>query len=189
MIGNRTPYEMTTPEVQGQTQTPAPPIPPLPAAPGAATGQAPVSGAGTGAPVSRDEAQQQLREAAANLRTAIQNEIGQAQQGQAVTVVPPPLPRDEIPDEVIPIVGIVFSMVALMVVGTPLARAIARAIDRRSDAARVRAADLAPQLRQLQESVDAMAIEVERISEAQRFTAKLMAERAQALPAGESRQG
>ena len=37
--------------------------------------------------------------------------------------------------------------------------------------------DLTPQIRQLQDSVDAMAIELERISEGQRFTAKLLAER------------
>jgi hypothetical protein len=34
-------------------------------------------------------------------------------------------------------------------------------------------------LRQLQESIDAMAIEIERISEGQRFTSKLIAERKQ----------
>ena len=37
-------------------------------------------------------------------------------------------------------------------------------------------------LEQLQQSVDAVAIEVERIGEAQRFAAKLAAERAQASP-------
>ena len=37
------------------------------------------------------------------------------------------------------------------------------------------------QLEQLQQSVDAIAIEVERIAEAQRFTAKLMSERAGSL--------
>jgi hypothetical protein len=35
-------------------------------------------------------------------------------------------------------------------------------------------------MEQLQQSVDSIAIEVERITEAQRFTAKLMAERAEA---------
>lgn len=37
-------------------------------------------------------------------------------------------------------------------------------------------------LEQLQESVDAIAIEVERIAEAQRFTAKLLAEGTHAVP-------
>jgi hypothetical protein len=38
----------------------------------------------------------------------------------------------------------------------------------------------AAQLAQLQQSVDAIALEVERIAEAQRFSAKLLAERAEA---------
>ena len=37
------------------------------------------------------------------------------------------------------------------------------------------------QLEQLQQSIDAIAIEVERIAEAQRFTAKLMSERSASL--------
>lgn len=45
--------------------------------------------------------------------------------------------------------------------------------------------DVSDQLTQLQQSVDAIAIEVERLAEAQRFTARLEAERElrQALPA------
>ena len=38
------------------------------------------------------------------------------------------------------------------------------------------------QLEQLQQSVDAIAVEVERIAEAQRFSAKLLAERAEPTP-------
>jgi hypothetical protein len=38
------------------------------------------------------------------------------------------------------------------------------------------------QLEQLQQSVDAIAVEVERIAEAQRFSAKLLAERAESAP-------
>ena len=37
-----------------------------------------------------------------------------------------------------------------------------------------------PRLRQIQESIDAVAVEVERIAEAQRFSAKLLSERASA---------
>jgi hypothetical protein len=43
------------------------------------------------------------------------------------------------------------------------------------------------QLEQLQQSVDAIAVEVERIAEAQRFSAKLLAERGD--PAGLTRSG
>lgn len=98
--------------------------------------------------------------------------------GTATTVQPPPIvyDRDEIPDEVIPLVGMTLGIIMSMVILFPIARAIGKWIDRRTDKSLMRIADVAPQLRQLQESVDAMAIELERISEAQRFQAKLMAE-------------
>ncbi|MEO6525547.1 MAG: hypothetical protein ABIP93_02870 [Gemmatimonadaceae bacterium] len=40
------------------------------------------------------------------------------------------------------------------------------------------------QLEQIQQSVDAIALEVERIAEAQRFSAKLLAERVETRPSG-----
>ncbi len=107
--------------------------------------------------------------------------IGQTTAG---TLQPPFRETSPIPEEVIPIVGIVFTMIAAMVIGYPIARAIGRVIERRGQAGVVKAADVAPQLRQLQDSVDAMSIELERIGEAQRFTAKLMSERVAELPAG-----
>lgn len=107
--------------------------------------------------------------------------------GTGITIQPPPFQRDEIPDEVIPLVGMTLGIVMTMLILFPIARAIGRAIDRRTDRSLVKVADVAPQLRQLQESVDAMAIELERISEAQRFTAKLMAGKNQELGAGERR--
>lgn len=181
-------YDTMTDGVQGTPQAPTPPIPPLPRTAGAATGQAPAGATGTGA-LTADQARQQVQQAAENLRTALEGEIaGRAGGGQAITIQPPfPPGRDsnDIPPEVIPIVGIVMSMVAAMVIGTPIARAVARMIDRRSESATVKAGDVVPQIRQLQESVDAMAIELERISEAQRFTAKLMAEKVPALSGGE----
>ncbi len=97
--------------------------------------------------------------------------------GTATTTQPPVIyERDEIPDEVIPLVGMTLGIIMSMVILFPIARAIGKWIDRRTDKSLMRIADVAPQLRQLQESVDAMAIELERISEAQRFQAKLMAE-------------
>jgi hypothetical protein len=111
-------------------------------------------------------------------------------QGAPVVLQPPPrIIRDEgIPDEVIPLVGMIMGIVMTMVILFPIARAIGRWIDRRTDRSLVRIAEVAPQLRTLQESVDAMAIELERISEAQRFTAKLMAGQAQKVGAGEQAQ-
>lgn len=81
-----------------------------------------------------------------------------------------------IPPQAVDISVAFFLTIAFCVVGYPLARAFARRMDRRTE---IKSAgpDLTPHIRQLQDSVDAMAIELERISEGQRFTAKLMAER------------
>lgn len=107
----------------------------------------------------------------------------QDQAPQTVIVQPPPY-RDagnnnEIPAEVIPIVGIVMGTGMAIALGYPIIRTITRLIERRTDKGYVRGADVEVQLRALQESVDTMAIEIERISESQRFQAKLLAERKQ----------
>ena len=82
-----------------------------------------------------------------------------------------------IPPQVAEISLAFFFTVAFIIVGWPLARAFARRIDRKSENMQVKASSMEPQLRQLQESIDTMAIEIERISEGQRFTSKLIAER------------
>ena len=82
-----------------------------------------------------------------------------------------------IPPQAVDMTVAFFLTVAVCVIGFPLARAFARRIDRKSAAPSLAGPDLTPHIRQLQDSVDAMAIELERISEGQRFTAKLLAER------------
>jgi hypothetical protein len=67
-------------------------------------------------------------------------------------------------------VVIVFLAGSLVTIGVAAFKVIAR----KQVAPRMRQDD--EQLAQLQQSVDAIAIEVERIAEAQRFTAKLLAE-------------
>lgn len=174
---------------QGQ---PAPPIPPLPARPGAATGAqagAPVApgGAAQEAATSAQATAQETRDAIRDaVRTTIQSTV---QPGEPVINVPPPYRQSDIPPEVIPLVGMSLGLVVAMVVGYPIARAIGRVIEKRGTAGLVRATDVAPQLQQLQASVDTMAIELERISEAQRFTAKLMSERPSALASGDPPRG
>ena len=65
-----------------------------------------------------------------------------------------------------------FIMCAVIIIGWPLARAFARRMDRRSDATAMNSGTNA-QLQRIEQAVDAMSIEVERISESQRFMAKL----------------
>jgi hypothetical protein len=98
--------------------------------------------------------------------------------GQATTTVPPaPNNSDIIPQQAVDISVAFFVTVVVCVIGFPIARAFARWLDRRHVLPAGTNPDLTPQIRQLQDSVDAMAIEMERISEGQRFTAKLLAER------------
>ena len=72
-----------------------------------------------------------------------------------------------------------FLTIAAMVILTPIARAIARMMDRRSERPQI-PAQVSAQLTQLTQAVDSIAIEVERISEGQRFTTKLLAEQQKA---------
>jgi hypothetical protein len=106
-------------------------------------------------------------------------------QGHTATTAPPSPAFDAnnvIPPQAVDISVAFFFTVAFCVVGFPLARAFARRMDRKSEAKTVAGPDLTPHIRQLQDSVDAMAIELERISEGQRFTAKLLAERSERAP-------
>lgn len=66
-----------------------------------------------------------------------------------------------------------FVMVAVIAVGTPLARAFARRLDRQA----LPPGDMAQRLERIEHAVDSIAVEVERISEGQRFTTKLLSER------------
>ena len=65
-----------------------------------------------------------------------------------------------------------FVMCAVIIIGWPLARAFARRMDHRNDASTMNIG-VGAQLQRIEQAVDAMSIEVERISESQRFMAKL----------------
>jgi hypothetical protein len=69
-----------------------------------------------------------------------------------------------------------FAMVAVIVVGLPIARALARRMDRQSLAPPI-PNEVAQRLERMEQAIDAIAVEVERISEGQRFTTNLLADR------------
>ena len=82
-----------------------------------------------------------------------------------------------VPGELIPIV--LFIMVGVTIIGAPIARAIARRIERGSGGGdTVLPNDTAARLERMEHAIDAIAVEVERIAEGQRFTSKLLAGRA-----------
>jgi hypothetical protein len=68
-------------------------------------------------------------------------------------------------------------MVPITAIGVPIARAIARKVDRDS-AHPVASSDVTARLERMEQAIDAIAVEMERVSEGQRFTTKLLAERA-----------
>lgn len=93
-------------------------------------------------------------------------------------------------DIIIPIAGMITGVV--MVLGLPLVIVQARKLWMRDSAAAPATShesDL--RLERIEQAIDAMAVEVERIAEGQRFVTKLLADRGQeraAIPASQSRQ-
>ena len=77
-----------------------------------------------------------------------------------------------IPTQVVDISIAFFIMCAVMVIGWPISRAFGKRLERRADVPAV-SAGMAEQLQRIEQAVDAMSIEIERISESQRFMAKL----------------
>lgn len=95
--------------------------------------------------------------------------------------------RNVIPPQAVDISIAFFLTMAFIIVGLPLARAFARRMDRRASGPAQIPGELTTQLSQLNQAVDAIALEVERISEGQRFTTRLLSEQRdaarQTLPA------
>ena len=74
---------------------------------------------------------------------------------------------------IVPIV--MFSMIPVVAIGVPIARAYARRLESRPATGIPQ--DVAQRLERIEQAIDSIAVEVERISEGQRFTTKLLAER------------
>ena len=78
-----------------------------------------------------------------------------------------------------------FAMVVAIVVGRPMVKAIQTRVENESKRPQI-PAEVMNRLERIEQAVDAIAVEVERISEGQRFTTKLLSEgrAGNALPAG-----
>jgi hypothetical protein len=144
---------------------------PAPPSPGGQTGQAgqPVIVGGPRGPETPDQ-----------IRERVQREIQQAiRDGRDPVINFPQNPdfSNVVPEGAVIMSVAFFVCVAATIIFAPIARAFARRMDH-ENAVRGGGGQLAPQLQQLQDSVDTMAMEIERISEAQRFQSKLLAERA-----------
>lgn len=97
-----------------------------------------------------------------------------------------PTPGFQIPPEAINAAILlgkyIFGGCVILAVVPPIIRVFTRRLDRPQVIAAPQSPEAAAQLARIEQAVEAVAIEVERIAEAQRFSAKLMAEQARALP-------
>ena len=108
--------------------------------------------------------------------------------GQTVVSVPGGF-DNVIPPQAVDISIAFFITIAVIIIGLPIARAIARRMDRRTAGGAV-PTEIASQIAHLNQAVDAIAVEVERISEGQRFTTRLLTEQRdsrQTLPSAAER--
>jgi hypothetical protein len=82
----------------------------------------------------------------------------------------------QIPSEAIDITVAFFSTIVVIALGIPLIRALGKRWERSGQLPPPPSPDITARLERIEQAVEAVAIEVERIAEAQRFAAKLMAE-------------
>jgi hypothetical protein len=81
----------------------------------------------------------------------------------------------------IPIIFV--SSIPVIAIGVPLARAFARRIEQAPSPAAALPHEVTARLERMEQAIDAIAVEMERVSEGQRFTTKLLTERgAERLP-------
>lgn len=86
--------------------------------------------------------------------------------------------NNDIPPQVPEILGIMGITLVCCVVGFPIARALARWIDRRGTTPPAASREVVTRLEAIEQAVESVAVEVERISEGQRFTTRVLSERA-----------
>jgi len=129
-----------------------------------------------------NSAREQARVAREQARIAEQQaqQAQQAQQGATGTaiIVPPapPPPMDAIPPQAVDLAIAFFIMIAAIAIFTPLMRAIGRRLERSAPPPALDAG-LASQLQRSENTVDSMSVEIERISEAQRYMVRLQTDK------------
>ena len=148
-------------------------------------------------PSSGEELRERIRQTVEEAQKAAQKaaeeaaqDAGRDQRVERIVIPRPPNPpgipqvivnpnpfENTIPPQVEAISIAFFIAAAAVIIGLPIMRAIARRIERGAPVAAPIPAEVRDQLQHLTQSVDAIAIEVERISEGQRFATRLLTER------------
>ena len=130
------------------------------------------------------EAQREMERAQREIQRAVRDAQRAAREGQSgQPVMFPPFPGGgpQIPEGAVIMSVAFFIMCAVIAIGLPLARAFGRRMDKRSVAAAGADPDTRNRLERIEQAVDAIAVEVERISEGQRFTTRILSD-LRALP-------
>lgn len=141
--------------------------------------------------VSREQLKQQIREqvrqATSDARQAATEAQRATREAQGLQVPPPVgvptiavrgMPWEaDIPPRVKDVSIAFFVMFAAIIIGLPIMRAIGKRIERGAPVPAQIPAETQAQIQHLMQSVDAIAIEVERISEGQRFATKMLSEK------------
>ncbi len=115
----------------------------------------------------------------------------------ALSVQIPPIPPGmppmqgggQIPPEVVIMARSFFTTIVVIALGIPIIRAITKRFLERPPATPVIGGEIISRLERIEQAVDAMSIEVERISENQRFATKLLAEGRSSVPASAVQSG
>ena len=126
-----------------------------------------------------------LRELEAQRHEQAMEDAAQAMAASALaqvgtTEVPPvpPFPdTPQIPPQAVDISIAFFVCTAAAIILFPLMRAFGRILERRAAPPQRLAPELESQLHRMEQAIETVAVEVERISEGQRFTVKLLSER------------
>jgi hypothetical protein len=118
----------------------------------------------------QENTRQGIREAIDEMKAEIQ---AARAEGRNITIQPQFNPENVIPPQAVDISVAFFVMVAFVIVGL---RWRARLPVAWIDGANASASDIAPRLDRIEQAVEAIAIEVERVSEGQRYTTKAISD-------------
>jgi hypothetical protein len=94
---------------------------------------------------------------------------------------PAPINPD-LPPEVMEIVRMFFTTVVVLGLGIPIVRAFTKRFERGPQLPPAPSPDVVMRLQRIEQAVETVAVEVERIAEAQRFSAKLIADQQRVAP-------
>jgi hypothetical protein len=136
------------------------------------------------------EVRQEAEEIAREARRAAEEAVRAVQGGKGPVIIrqdpgghpvilhDPNRPERTVPPEVVDIVGMLTFGAAAVLILRPLMRAFANRFERRGTPTAVLPPEVGAHMQRLEQAIEAVAIEVERISEGQRYTTKLLSEKA-----------